>query len=61
MPCHVVIWGSIRASQEAENVRGKCGQEFLWFLWEGMSKAVSFLWEGMSRLGLAILNNFSGF
>lgn len=31
-------WGSTRASQAAEAVKGKCGQELLsWFLQEGMA------------------------
>ena len=33
-------WGSTRTGQEAEGVRGNCGQEpLLWFPWEEMGEA----------------------
>lgn len=46
MPCRVT-WGSIRASQEAESVRGNVGKSFYGF----REKEWARLWEGMSRLG----------
>lgn len=54
-PCTRAIWGSPRASQEAERVERKCRQKPLfWFLREGTEEA------GLRALGLAHLNESSG-